>query len=209
MLLLCGIEQADAQLGGLCASVQRLLESGMGGAAGEGGSSGEKLAPTLRRAAVRLLHCLASAAEILDQVPCTPRTASLTPSPLHPLAPFTPSPPSPPHPLHPLAPSHAHPLAPLTPLTPVTPQNILVEFVVLHDLAPSLRPLLLAPPPSSGGGKEGTAGACPAAEEGMQEDVLRLVVILAAYGGHEAKNGFRRRHMLRAWAPLPSLAIEA
>ena len=79
MLLLCGIEQADAQLGGLCASVQRLLECGMGGEGGEGGGSsqGEKLAPTLRRAAVRLLHCLASAAEILDQV--------RAPQPLHPL----------------------------------------------------------------------------------------------------------------------------
>ena len=63
---------------------------------------------------------------------------------------------------------------------------------MLHDLAPSLRPLLLAPPPSTGV-KDGTA-ASPAAEEGMQEDVLRLVVMLAAYGGHEAKNGFRR-HM--------------
>ena len=31
----------------------------------------------------------------------------------------------------------------------------------------------------------------------MQEDVLRLVVMLAAYGGHEAKNGFRRRRMAR------------
>ena len=67
MLLLCGIEQADEQLGGLVASVQRLLEGGKGGAAGEGASSREKLAPTLRRAAVRLLLCLASAAEILDQ----------------------------------------------------------------------------------------------------------------------------------------------
>ena len=76
MLLLCGIEQADAQLGGLCASVQRLLECGMGGEGG-GSSQGEKLAPTLRRAAVRLLHCLASAAEILDQ--------ARAPQPLHPL----------------------------------------------------------------------------------------------------------------------------
>ena len=62
---------------------------------------------------------------------------------------------------------------------------------MLRDLAPSLRPLLLRTPPSAAG-TEGGAG-CVAAEAGMQEDVLRLVVSLAAYGGHEAKNGFRRQ----------------
>ena len=67
---------------------------------------------------------------------------------------------------------------------------------MLRDLAPSLRPLLLRTPAA---GTEGGAG-CPAAEEGMQEDVLRLVVTLAAYGGHEAKNGFRRQHGLSARA---------
>ena len=73
---------------------------------------------------------------------------------------------------------------------------------MLRDLAPSLRPLLLRTPPSAAGtegGAEGGAG-WPAAEEGMQEDVLRLVVTLAAYGGHEAKNGFRRQHGLSARA---------
>ena len=62
---------------------------------------------------------------------------------------------------------------------------------MLRDLAPSLRPLLLRTPPSAAG-TEGGAG-CAAAEARMQEDVLRLVVTLAAYGGHEAKNGFRRQ----------------
>ena len=100
MQLLCGIEHADAQLGGLCASVQRLLEGGMGGKAAGGGSSGDKLAPALRRAAVRLLHSMASAAEVLDQVkarsaPHTPRSAH--PSPARPLArsPARPPPPGP------------------------------------------------------------------------------------------------------------------
>ena len=69
---------------------------------------------------------------------------------------------------------------------------------MLRDLAPSLRPLLLRSPPSAAG-TEGGAG-WGAAEEGMQEDVLRLVVTLAAYGGHEAKNGFRRQHGLSARA---------
>ena len=90
-----------------------------------------------------------------------------------------------------------HSIIGLRPLPP-PPQNILVEFIVLRDLAPSLRPLLLRTPPSAAG-TEGGAG-CVAAEAGMQEDVLRLVVTLAAYGGHEAKNGFRRQHGLSARA---------
>ena len=188
MLLLCGIEPADAQLGGLCAAVQRLLEGGLGGKAAGGASSGEKLAPALRRAAVRLLHSMASAAEVLDQV----RAHHSTPLAHH----RTPR--SPPHTARPLASWPRPPTRHLPPPLPPPPQNILVEFIVLRDLAPSLRPLLLRTPPSAAG-TEGATG-CPAAEEGMQEDVLRLVVTLAAYGGHEAKNGFRRQRGLSARA---------
>ena len=76
--LLCSIEEAEAQFGGVVADLKRVLQGG----------TGEKLAAPLQRAAVRLLLCMASAAETLDQ-------------------------------------------------------NILIEFVLLHDLAPALRALVL------------------------------------------------------------------
>ena len=107
--LLCGLERADAVFATMLSHLRRLIERGNKGAE----------ASALRRAAIRLLLCLAAAAANLNQ-------------------------------------------------------NILVEFVTMHGLAPAL------------------AAAIADGDGATQEDAAQLALLLASYQRHEAPNDFLR-----------------